>query len=143
MLKSYTLLCILLFSATFTTALADDDLVWNGANGTAWSGFYTSPYFATDITTGAGLTIFFLDYNHEIGPPTEWHADLNALSPSNLGSYLYGNSYPFINPATSFAFTGDGLGGVTTDAQRYQRYVEAAWLFTNLIGAQNANDANG
>jgi hypothetical protein len=143
MLKSYTLPCVLLFSATLMTALADDDLVWNGANGTAWAGFYTSPYFAIDTTTGAVLTIFCLDYNHEIAPPTEWHADLNALSPANQGSYLYGGSYPFINPATSFAFTGDGLGGVATDAQRYQRYVEAAWLFTNLTGAQAVHDTNG
>src|SRR5689334_1123039 len=131
MFKSYILPCLLLFSATLTTALADDDLVWNGPNGTSWSNFYTSPYYATDQTTGRTLTLFCLDYNHEIAPPTEWHADLNALSPANQSSYLYGGSYPFINPATSNAFTGDNLGTVATDADRYQRYVEAAWLFTN------------
>jgi hypothetical protein len=143
MLKSYTLSCLLLFSFTLTTALADDDMVWNGVNGTSWSGFYTSPYFATDTTTGQSLTIFCLDYNHEIAPPTEWHADLNTLSPANQSAYLYGGSYPLINPATTFAFTGDGLGTVTTDAQRYLRYVEAAWLFTNLLDGQAVHDTNG
>ena len=143
MIKSYTLPCLLLYSSTFMTALADDDMAWNGVNGTAWAGFYTSPYFATDTNTGAKLTIFCLDYNHEIAPPTEWRADLNTLSPANQSAYLYGGSYPLINPATTFAFTGDNLGSVTTDAQRYQRYVEAAWLFTNLLDAQAAHDTNG
>jgi hypothetical protein len=121
---------------------AADDLTWAGQNGLSWGGFYTSPYSATDNTLNSSVTRFCLDFNHEINPPSNWQADFNALNAGNVSKYQYSGSYG--HGVTGYAFTGDNLGAVTTDTDRYRRYLEAAYLFTNIQKAQLANptDAN-
>jgi hypothetical protein len=121
-----------------------DTMVWQNASGLTWSNVYSSPYYVTDQTTNQYLTLFCLDFNHEINPPTQWAANLNLLSPSNLGQFQYGGSYP---NTPGPAFTGDdpGDGHAVTMQQgsdAYHRYLEAAWLFTNMSGAQAQSDTN-
>jgi hypothetical protein len=121
-----------------------DNLVWSNPNGAIWSNFYTSPYYAYDQSQNNQLlTIFCLDYNHEIAPPYDWTANLNQLAPGNTAQFQYGGSYPGV-PGAPFAFQSDSatvsdIHGVTMQAgsDAYHRYLEAAWLFTNILDAQS------
>jgi len=119
-----------------------DTMVWSNPNGATWTNYYTSPYYATDTSLNPAqlMTLFCLDYNNDINPPSTWQANLNSLSASNVGQFQYGG-------VLSPAFTGDTPGdghGVTmlAGSDAYHRYLEAAWLFTNILGAQTKSDAN-
>jgi hypothetical protein len=125
-----------------------DNLTWINPNGQIWSQFYTSPYYALDNSTSPPqvLTIFCLDYNHEVAPPFSWQADLNSLNSSNLNKFQFGGSYP---GALTPAFTGDSayVGdphavSMASGSDAYHRYIEAAWLFTNILDAQASGDSN-
>jgi hypothetical protein len=127
-------------------ALADD-IVWDHANGTIWSNFYTSPYYAFDKSidkpAGALLTLFCIDYNDDVAAPFSWSADVTALSPTNIQKFQFGGSYPGV-PGTPFAFQGDNnaVHPVIMSAQSdaYHRYLEGVWLFTNSISAGAASN---
>jgi len=120
-----------------------DNMVWQNPNGVIWNNFYTSPYYAYDnsLSPSKLLSLFCLDYNHEVAPPFSWVADLNTLAGNNISKYQYGGSYP--GAATiPWAFTQDSQGvadphAITMQAgsDNYHRYLEAAWLFTNILNA--------
>jgi hypothetical protein len=121
-----------------------DTMLWQNASGLIWSNVYSSPYYVTDQSNNQYLTLFCLDFNHEINPPAQWDANLNLLSLSNLSQFQYGGSYP---NTPGPAFTGDDPGdghAVTMQpgSDAYHRYLEAAWLFTNLIDAQAQSNTN-
>jgi len=118
-----------------------DNMVWQNPNGVIWNDFYTSPYYASDTSRSPSqlLTIFCLDYNHDVAPPFSWVANLNTLTPGNTSQFQYGGSYPGAL-ATPWAFMQDSQGvgdphAVTmqTGSDNYHRYLEAAWLFTNIM----------
>lgn len=109
---------VLVLLAAATGCAFPDDMQWIGPWGGTWTNAYTSPYYATD--DGTPVTIFCLDYNHEIAPPYDWFANVNPLELDNLSKFQFGGSY--------------------SDA--YQRYVEAAWLFTQAEAALTASDTN-
>ena len=99
-----------------------DYMHWTGPNSlnTNWGGYYTSPSRAVDTTTNVNMTLFCLDFNHEVAPPYDWQADIYELNPSNVQAHaLYG--------AHADAFT---------------RYLQAAWLFTNITDAFNHQPAD-
>jgi len=128
------------------SGLRADSLSFQSPNGTIWSNFYTSPYYAKDNSNNQVLMIFCLDYNHEIAPPHDWQANLNTLQPSNVSQFQFGGSYPGAL-ATPFAFQSDSAYAgdpyaVTMQAgsDAYHRYLEAAWLFTNILAAQAKGD---
>ena len=137
----------LFLSTILTGSTWADDLAWSNPNGTIWSNFYTSPYYTVDKSrNNALLTIYCLDYNHEIAPPYEWYANLNGLVPTNIGQFQYGGSYPGV-PGAPFAFQADSAYAgdphavtMSTSSDAYHRYLEAAWLFTNITGAQKTSD---
>ncbi|HXK01341.1 MAG TPA: hypothetical protein VMS37_03000 [Verrucomicrobiae bacterium] len=118
-----------------------DSMEWVGNWAGVWSGFGTSPYTAYDATLGKDITIFCLDFNDEIAPPYAWNANIYALNPTNVtnnaqfgGNYGHGVQAP-PNPA-AFAFQGDTAGSYSVDMtaspDAYTRYLEAAWLFSNI-----------
>lgn len=121
--------------------LAADDLKWGGTYAQTWSGFGTSPYTANDSARGV-LTIFCLDFNDEIAPPMEWQATIRPLTSTNVQDYAqFGGSYGQGITAVPFAFTGDtpSSGAHSVDlsmsSDPYTRYLEAAWLFSNIKSA--------
>ena len=121
---------------TLAGCALSDSLSWNNPNGLIWSNFYTSPYYATDLSQNSTvLKIFCLDYNDEIAPPNDWHANIVPLSPGNVQDFQFGGTYPVpaTGGATPFAFTGDGLS--TSTVTTYQRYLMAAWLFQGIEDA--------
>jgi hypothetical protein len=132
------------------SCLFADDLSWGGTWAGVWSGFGTSPYTAIDHTlNNKALVIFCLDYNDEIAPPLDWKANINPLTPSNVTQYAqFGGNYGQGITTTPWAFTGDsGVGpghavNLSASSSAYDRYLEAAWLFTNIMAAQSHNDMN-
>ena len=140
------ILCSSSLFLLLTCSLFADDLHWGGTWAGVWSGFGTSPYTAIDQTqANKVLVIFCLDYNDEIAPPYDWRANIRPVTQSNVDQYAqFGGNYPGI-PATSWAFTSDpGVNGhavnLSSSSSAYTRYLEAAWLFTNILAAQTHND---
>jgi hypothetical protein len=146
-LRFVWLLC--LFGATSFA----DDLHWLDAGNNVWSIFYVSPYTAKDSTIGKQLSLFCMDYNHDIAPPMDWQANLTPLvapgpNPgANLPAYQFGGSYPNVLPpyttaANAYAFQSEtythNSATVTADlstSAAYDRYLETAWLFTQIEDA--------
>ena len=113
-----------------------DGATWNGPEDV-----YVSPYLATnqDTTpTPTQIIIYCLDWNHNINFGQAWTADFLSLDPKNPDAsdlYYYG--------ATSAYQLGQSSSGTDTLSQvsvgtteMYNRYLEAAWLFTQI---QNLN----
>ncbi len=124
---------LLLFVAIAGYAGADQ-MTWYGPNGTNWAGFYTSPYYVDDTskTPAIRLTLFCLDFNDEIAPPTAWVANIRDLNSDNVTSFAqFGGHY---DPNVQVSFPVAGYG----DA--YTRYKEAAWLFTQIEAFQAQGD---
>jgi hypothetical protein len=105
---------VLLAVATFLTAgtaFADnmaDHMAFQSpsSQSNAWQGYWTSPYLVTDLSSGESLTVYCLDFNHEVAPPIYWDAYIRPLNEVNLSFFLYGS---------------------LSDA--FQRYEAAGWLF--------------
>jgi hypothetical protein len=121
--------------ALCTAGFADVTLDWVSPGSNVWQGFYVSPYTA-DIggNPNDSLSIFCIDYNHEIAPPTEWKANIAQFSSSNVSQYQYGGT-------TSFAFqtdtakSSDGTSSVEADlstSNLTDRYLELVWLATQM-----------
>jgi hypothetical protein len=129
-----------------SSALADD-IVWDHPVGVVWSGHFVSPYYALDKSinqpAGSMLELFCLDYNDDVAPPFSWTADVVKLSSDQIQKYQFGGSYPGVL-AAPFAFHGDSNGAhsvtMSAGSDAYHRYVEAAWLFTNVISANAVNN---
>src|SRR5215472_2946083 len=125
-----------------------DDLVWGGTWAGVWQGLGTSPYTAIDNSQAdKTLVIFCLDYNDEIAPPYEWMANIRPVTPDNVNQYgQFGGNYGQGITTTPWAFTGDpGISpwhavDLTASSDPYTRYQEAAWLFTNILAAQDHGD---
>jgi hypothetical protein len=140
---------ILVFFFLVCGACLADDLQWGGTWAGVWSGFGTSPYTAIDKTLGKTLTIFCLDFNDEIAPPLEWQANIRTLNSTNVTQYAqFGGNYGHGITTTPWAFNGDaGLNpghsvDLSPSSSAYTRYLEAAWLFTNITAAQSHGDIN-
>lgn len=132
----------------FGTCLFADDLSWGGTWAGVWAGFGTSPYTAIDRSQNNKiLTIFCLDYNDEIAPPIDWQANIRSLTPGNVTQYAqFGGNYGHGITAVPWAFNADaGVNpghsvSLAPSDTAYKRYVEAAWLFTNIQTALSHND---
>lgn len=118
-----------------------DDLQWGGTYVAAWSGFGTSPYTAIDTSdNNKVLVLFCLDFNDEIAPPFAWKANIRPLTPGNVTSFgQFGGNYGQGITAAPFAFQGDSMNShsvaLTNSPDAYTRYLEASWLFANILRA--------
>jgi hypothetical protein len=127
-----------------------DNLQWGGTYLSAWAGFGTSPYTAINTSdNNKVLTIFCLDFNDEIAPPVDWVANIRQLTPSNVSTYgQFGGNYGMGITAAPFAFTGDTAPDaahsvdLAASPTAYSRYLEAAWLFSNILAAQPSADVD-
>jgi hypothetical protein len=126
------------------TAGFADNMQWESAGNNIWQGFYVSPYAAKDTTTGQLISIFCIDYNHEIAPPMDWQANIVPFSTSNFGQYQFGGSYPNISPGNTsnpanFAFqtntavsNGASVTANLSTSNGLDRYLELVWLATQM-----------
>ena len=134
----------------FASCLFADDLSWGGTWAGVWQGFGTGPYTAIDHSqNNKVLVIFCLDYNDEIAPPIDWQANIRPVTQSNVTNFAqFGGNYGQGITAAPWAFTGDTgvnaghLVDLTPSSSAYTRYLEAAWLFTNILDAQSHGDLN-
>jgi hypothetical protein len=129
------------------TAGFADNMQWESAGNNVWQGFYVSPYTATDATTGQLISIFCIDYNHEIAPPMDWQANIVPFSTSNFSQYQFGGSYPNISPGdtsnpANFAFqtnttvsNGSSVTANLSTSNGLDRYLELVWLATQMESA--------
>jgi hypothetical protein len=98
---------------TAGTAFADHmEFQSISSQSTVWQGYWTSPYLVMDHSvppSGELLTVYCLDFNHEVAPPLNWDATIRPLDKSDVGSLQYGAS-----------------------ADAWQHYAAAAWLFQKI-----------
>lgn len=156
-MKDKTLRFALLLTLSTFSAFADT-FVWGDTYAQAWQGFGTSPYSAHGSGANANITIFCLDFNDQIAPPFTWNATVWNLTQANVqneaqygGNYnnLLDAAYQTSNPGQNapnqvsgppYAFVTDDAGGsykadLTNSPDAYTRYLEAAWLFSEIEAA--------
>jgi hypothetical protein len=145
------LFVVLLFLSTFSAFAEQFD--WGNTYAQAWAGFGTGPYKALGSGANANITIFCVDFNDEIGPPFTWDATVRNLTPgsvqtnaqyggnyNNLLNTAYGGVAPNQISGAPYIFVTDDAGGgykadLTNSPDAYSRYLEAAWLFSELQDA--------
>ena len=135
-------------NAFFTfTGEVNPSVLWTGPNDSGGNEtVYVSPYTATDGSTP--LDIFCIDYNHSIEPPPTWYANVVNLDAGgtndSLDTQYNGSSQVYYADSTSApTLTNDSgddtdslalatTGGDSTAQQTemYDRYLEAAYLFS-------------
>ena len=98
---------------TAETAFADHMVFQSpSSQSNVWQGYWTSPYLVTDQSvppSGELLTVYCLDFNHEVAPPNSWDATIRPLDPGDVSLFQYGQS-----------------------ADAWQHYAAAAWLFQQI-----------
>ena len=134
--------------------LFGDDLQWGGTYVAAWSGFGTSPYTAIDTSDNNKLlTIFCLDFNDEIAPPINWTANIRPLTAGNVSGFAqFGGNYGTGVPGAPFGITTPAFQSDLDPANphyvnlgsfnAYTRYLEASWLFSNILHSLPHGDVN-
>lgn len=152
-----TLSVLALFLAgSVSNALADQfdvNMQFEGVvnSNATWAGpgetVYVSPYTATDTDNSTLITVYCLDWNHNIGFGQDWTADFISLVPTNphlSDLYYYGSTTAYALGQTSPGSGTDTLTSVTglLPAEMYDRYLEAAWLFTQIQKLGTLNSAN-
>jgi hypothetical protein len=100
--------CGSLFADTLT-------LQFTGVDNAAGN-YYISPYTVTVQGTGQVLTVYCIDFNHEVWVGDEWTVNQTVLDAADVGNLQYGSA----------GYTEDQL---VTD------YSMAAWLITQLTNA--------
>jgi hypothetical protein len=102
---------------TAETAFADHMVFQSpSSQSNVWQGYWTSPYLVTDQSvppSGELLTVYCLDFNHEVAPPNSWDATIRPLDPGDVSLFQYGLS-----------------------ADAWQHYAAAAWLFQAIQALQ-------
>jgi len=95
------------------------DWVSPGSNPAGY--YYVSPYTAQVKGTGQVLTLYCIDFNHEVAPPLEWNANLQSFEFANVGNMQYGIGAASLPPI-------------------WLKYEAAAWLITQLSSPANTNN---
>lgn len=91
-------------------------LDWVSAGNNPVGYYYVSPYTAEITSTGQLITLYCIDFNHEVAPPLEWEANVQPFDLSNVPAMQYGNLSLNINSI-------------------WVKYEAAAWLITQLTQA--------
>jgi len=126
-----------LFALVFSCAAFADQMQFESPGSNIWwtsagpyAGVYISPYTALDVTTNKTLSIYCLDYNDEIAPPFNWDANLWQLKPGNLSHLQFGSMTQAYNLGDTAGTITSVLSSAPLTPGSYDRYLEAAWLFT-------------
>jgi hypothetical protein len=105
----------LLPAATAWGNLVTLDWVSPGNNPVGY--FYVSPYTAQIKGTNQQITLYCIDFNHEVAPPLEWQANIQTFDQANVPNMQYGG---LPNPSTTWI-----------------DYEAAAWLINQLVQTPN------
>jgi hypothetical protein len=89
-------------------------LDWVSAGNNPVGGYYVSPYTAEIKSTSQLITLYCIDFNHEVAPPLEWEANIVPLNLAEVPLLQYGN-----------------LSGTNST---WIKYEAAAWLISQLTG---------
>ncbi len=87
--------CRLLLLASVPGGLFGDvvlDFVSPGNNPQGY--FYVSPYLAQVKGSSQTLTLYCIDFNHEVTPADEWTANIQVLDAASVPGLQYGNALP-------------------------------------------------
>jgi hypothetical protein len=79
--------------------------------------FYVSPYTAEIKGTNQPITLYCIDFNHEVAPPLEWQANIQIFDQANLPNMQY--------------------GGLPSPNTTWTNYEAAAWLINQLVQTTN------
>jgi hypothetical protein len=85
--------------------------------------FYVSPYLAEVQSPAQLLTLYCIDFGHEVAPPYEWHAQIFNLDYNDVPNLQYGSVPGW------------------TQAAAWTKYKTAAWLInqsSHVIGSGSA-----
>ena len=93
-------------------------LDWVSAGNNPVGYYYVSPYTAEIKSTGEIITLYCINFNHEVAPPLEWEANIQTFDLANAPSMQYGNFSSNINST-------------------WVKYEAAAWLITQLTQTSN------
>jgi len=81
----------ILSSALIIPARANSiTLDWVSSGNNVAGYYYVSPYTAEIKNTGELVTLYCIDFNHEVAPPWEWDANIQPLTPAALGTSSMG-----------------------------------------------------
>jgi hypothetical protein len=111
-------------AALIPAAIFADQMQFVSANGSIIGNYYISPYTGKDLTLNSQLTLYCLDFNHDVTFGQVWAANVASLSPANLSGYQYGTGSPVFVTAPVMDL--------------FARYEAAAWLFTQSLATANA-----
>jgi hypothetical protein len=84
--------------------------------------FYVSPYTAQVQGTSQLLTLYCIDFNHEVAPPLEWQANLQTFDQANVPNMQY--------------------GGLPNPSNTWVDYEAAAYLVTQMAQALSSPTPN-
>jgi hypothetical protein len=115
---SKTLFVRILCFAAIPAAASPLTLDWVSPGNNPVGNYYVSPYTAEIQSTGQLITLYCIDFNHEVAPPLEWQANIQTLDLANVPSLQYGASSPNVNVI-------------------WQDYEAAAWLITQMTETSN------
>jgi len=93
-------------------------LDWVSAGNNPVGNYYVSPYTAEITSTGQLITLYCIDFNHEVAPPLEWEANIQTFDLSNVPAMQYGDLSANISST-------------------WAKYEAAAWLITQLTQTTN------
>ena len=102
--------CLLLLGCSSLANPVTLDWASSGNNPVGY--YYVSPYTAEIQSTDQLITLYCIDFNHEVAPPWEWQANIQPLTLADVPALQYGNL-----PNTN---------------STWQKYEAAAWLITQL-----------
>jgi hypothetical protein len=89
-----------------------------------------SPYTAEIKSTGKIITLYCIDFNHEVAPPLEWEANIQTFDLANAPSMQYGNLSLNINSTwVKYEAAALLITQLTQTSNKYQQAVDqyAAW----------------
>jgi hypothetical protein len=88
---------------------------------------YVSPYTAEVQGTNQLITLYCIDFNHEVAPPLEWQANLQTLDQANVPNMQYASTTNAWAGYEAAAWLIDQLAG-TSNLEQQAVYQYAAWM---------------
>lgn len=133
---------VLLFGSSMAQA-NPVTLDWVSSGNNPEGYYYVSPYTAEVKNTGQLITLYCIDFNHEVAPPWEWEANIQPLNSADVPSLQYGN---LSNAWIGYEQAAWLISQLTQSSSPYQQAVDqyAAWkIFLAPGNASNFTNSEG
>ncbi|MBV8845254.1 MAG: PEP-CTERM sorting domain-containing protein [Bryobacterales bacterium] len=118
------------------------DWVSSGNNPVGY--YYVSPYTAEIQSSRQLITLYCIDFNHEVAPPWQWQADIRPLNLADVPSLQYGNLPNTNSTWVKYEAAAWLITQLTQSASKYQQAVDqyAAWDIFLDTGHVSAYDSS-